>query len=1284
MKRHRLILTAMTFFALCMVAFTAETMAQHPPLGGGNGTSADPYQIADTVQLRTFSDWVNADNGPATAGVYYRLMNNLDLGGYANWTPIGTATGVSKVFLGNFDGNGKIISNLKTYIEWDYAGLFGYISDGALIENLGIENCDVTGWAAGALVAEARGSSSLGVVIRNCYSTGSVKHTYDDGSAGGLVYSVAYGSISNCYSTCDVSGLHPDGSNMGGLFGSVDNTTIEYCYATGSVSGNNGVGGLVYNASESTIKNCIAANDSLSISTTGIYINRIAGHNYNSTFLRNYALNTMSVTDGSGAVSITDGTNLAGTAKTLSELQSLSFYTTAGNWNTTAWDIANPASVWKICVDEGMPSLRWQGILCSYDTSFFCGGTGTATDPYQICTPAGLKTFANWVNAGNGPATAGVYYRLMNDLDLSSYDNWTPVAAGTNVFLGKFDGNGKIISNLKTYREWDYAGLFGFVDSGALIENLGIENCDITGRNGGALAGIIEGSSSLSAVIRNCYSTGSVKSTFDDGGAGGLLGYVKYASISNCYSACDVSGLHPDANALGGLISIAEHATVEYCYTTGSISGSSSIGGLAGNAYYSTFKNCVAANDSLSISTTGTYINRIAGYNHNSTFLNNYALDAMSVTDGDGAVSITDGADLAGTAKTLPELQSLSFYTTAGNWNTAVWDIANPASVWKICEADLTYPFLRWQGILCSDDISFFCGGTGTETDPYQICTPAELKAFTDWVNAGNGPATAGVYYRLMNDLDLSSDTNWTPISGTGYIVNAFKGNFDGNGKIISNLKMTYENDYAGLFGDIGAGALIENLGIENCDVTGWIAGALVADARGSSSLGVIIRNCYSTGTVKSTYDDGGAGGLLGYVQYASISNCYSACDVSGLDPDANNLGGLISIAEHATVEYCYATGSVSGNTYIGGLAGSINFSTVKNCIAANDSLSILATGSYAYVNRIAASGHNSTFLNNYALDVMSVTDGDGTVSITDGADLAGTAKTLSELQSLSFYTTAGNWNTAVWDIDNPAGIWKICEADLTYPFLRWQGILCSDGATYTITATAGANGKITPSGAVNVPEGDNKTFTFSANSDYEIYQVLIDSTNNPAAVAAGSYTFEDVTANHSIHVTFKTIGSTIHTITATAGANGTISPSGTIPVEEGEEQTFTFTANSGYRIDQVLIDGTNNFAAVTAGSYTFSNVTADHTINVSFRAITGISEVSASSISIYPNPTDGKLFIESGDLHMEKVEVLDITGRTVLTSHETEINISHLSAGTYFVKLKTDKGRVVKKVVKE
>ena len=71
------------------------------------------------------------------------------------------------------------------------------------------------------------------------------------------------------------------------------------------------------------------------------------------------------------------------------------------------------------------------------------------------------------------------------------------------------------------------------------------------------------------------------------------------------------------------------------------------------------------------------------------------------------------------------------------------------------------------------------------------------------------------------------------------------------------------------------------------------------------------------------------------------------------------------------------------------------------------------------------------------------------------------------------------------------------------------------------------------------------------------------------------------------------------HTITATAGANGSISPSGKVEVVEGADQTFTITANEGYEIESLKVDGA---AVSTATSYTFTNVRAAHTIEATFK----------------------------------------------------------------------------------
>jgi hypothetical protein len=147
---------------------------------------------------------------------------------------------------------------------------------------------------------------------------------------------------------------------------------------------------------------------------------------------------------------------------------------------------------------------------------------------------------------------------------------------------------------------------------------------------------------------------------------------------------------------------------------------------------------------------------------------------------------------------------------------------------------------------------------------------------------------------------------------------------------------------------------------------------------------------------------------------------------------------------------------------------------------------------------------------------------------------------------------------------------------------------------THTIAATAGANGSITPSGSVTVNHGASQTFAIAPNPGYHIADVLVDGASvGPVA----SYTFTNVIANHTISATFAI---DTHTIAATAGAGGTISPSGMVQVIHGGSQNFSIKANTNYVVKDVRVDG---ISVGPVASYTFTSVITDHTISASFIA---------------------------------------------------------------------------------
>ncbi len=167
---------------------------------------------------------------------------------------------------------------------------------------------------------------------------------------------------------------------------------------------------------------------------------------------------------------------------------------------------------------------------------------------------------------------------------------------------------------------------------------------------------------------------------------------------------------------------------------------------------------------------------------------------------------------------------------------------------------------------------------------------------------------------------------------------------------------------------------------------------------------------------------------------------------------------------------------------------------------------------------------------------------------------------------------------------------------------------------THTISVSAGANGSISPPGpTVTVNDGDTLTFTITPNGGYSVSDVLVD------AVSQGgisSYTFNNITANHTISATFTNV---VDTIFASKVGSGTISPTGTVLVAQGNNQIFTITPATGNHIDSVVADGVN-LGAVAVD--TFKNVVTNHTITAYFsiNVYTITASVSGGNGTISPS----------------------------------------------------------------
>jgi len=145
---------------------------------------------------------------------------------------------------------------------------------------------------------------------------------------------------------------------------------------------------------------------------------------------------------------------------------------------------------------------------------------------------------------------------------------------------------------------------------------------------------------------------------------------------------------------------------------------------------------------------------------------------------------------------------------------------------------------------------------------------------------------------------------------------------------------------------------------------------------------------------------------------------------------------------------------------------------------------------------------------------------------------------------------------------------------------------------TYTVKATAGSGGSISPSGTITVNSGDSKTFTITPNLGYKISDVQVD---GKSVGVVSSYTFDNITSDYTIEAKFEPI---TFTITASASLGGSITPSGTITVNSGDSKTFSITPATSYKIKDVKVDGVS---VGSVSSYTFTNITSNHTIEATF-----------------------------------------------------------------------------------
>ena len=269
------------------------------------------------------------------------------------------------------------------------------------------------------------------------------------------------------------------------------------------------------------------------------------------------------------------------------------------------------------------------------------------------------------------------------------------------------------------------------------------------------------------------------------------------------------------------------------------------------------------------------------------------------------------------------------------------------------------------------DGVCTRCGVADT-TEPsvdngvYQIGTAGELYWFAGLVNgdasvcdyneesnpngtkqntSANAVLTADItvnrnlltlleYDIVGNVTNGTSFTSWTPI---GNRLNKYTGTFDGKNHTISGLYFNNTStDYVGLFGYVGSGGSVSNVGVEDSyfkgnDYVGGVCGFYSGDR---------LTNCYNTGTVSgSSY----VGGVCGESFSIPITNCYNTGAVSG----SSVVGGVCGFNNGGRLTNCYSTGEVTAtgvDAYVGGVCGRSG-GEITNCYYDSDVYSGNAVG---------------------------------------------------------------------------------------------------------------------------------------------------------------------------------------------------------------------------------------------------------------------------------------------------------------------------------------------------
>lgn len=956
MKR---ILTSAALFLCSLLTFAQFS-------GSGSGTESDPYLIFNPIQLNQMRNFLN------TSGVYFKLMNDIDLSDYLEdenptqgWQPVGTS---SSKFKGILDGNGKTIKNLWIKrASSSYIGLFGY-TEGATIKNLTIE-ADIKG---GSYTAAFSGYSASST-ISNCHLSGNVSGTTLVGGFVGNSNAVTLNTSNT--STADVIGT---GECVGGYIGKAEGKgDIADCtLASNIISGTNYVGGIcgtIYNSSFCGIIKC-----------------------YVQTLIK--------------------GTNYVG----------------------------------------GITGY-YKGYAFNFERCLFNGDI-----------------------EGNS-YVGGISGRITNTIRSAS----SPVSINSCSVIADIISENNYIGGIVGQTEPNWASPYA--------SEINCTNC--------YFCGFVKGNNYLGGIVgdffRGMISNSYVSANLDGNQyVGGICGYLKGYSSSALTQIKSNFVIATKLNATSSNIGKVYGGSGSYC-TIGNIgtteenkSWNKTVVMKAGvtQEIEDGEQNGTGVSETT-LKLKATYVG--AGWDFTDTwaiqetecfpyFKWQTAPPVITSNVVSQATTISGKSVDGGTVYLDIDGEQVQQTTASGNdWSFTVSPLQAGQEVRVYAVSDG-----KVQSYYTTATVSYL--GSGTEADPYQVYTPADL---TMVYQKG--------YYKLMNDIDLTDWIN-TNSPAEGWLSVGREGSqmtqFDGDGHKVIGLWTNSNRDNTGLFallsnatiknltvevadgkqvkGGANTGIIIGKLingTIENCHVSGALsdgtpvggivgmldggkislcqadltvsttgANAFVGGIAGESSGE--IDQCVTLGTINATGSSTNAAGIAGK-NSGKVTNSYSSMKITS----AYCAAGVVGY-NYGTVDKCYAYGDLKSMNYAAGVVGYNDGTNAKisNCAAMNNKLDVTYESqsgqSGGYGQRILGGMKNnapSPAMNNYALNTMQVSVNDVPQKVYDDL-MNGVAKTQAELTTASPYQTLGWDFSSVWGIDAGNG----------YPYLKTIGNVTEAPAT--------------------------------------------------------------------------------------------------------------------------------------------------------------------------------------------------------------------------------------------